>query len=78
MFFFSSSCTDSRTIEIPTINGMIVVLQSDNPIISLHGIANLARNEHDFIHGQQIFPDLTISASTETELQESVSHERIH
>ena len=66
------SCTDDRELDIPAINGMIVVLQSESPIISLKGTANIARNEHNFIHGQQIFFDLIITATTDAALQETV------
>lgn len=64
------TCDDGREITIPSARSTIVVLQAEQPIITLSGSPSLARSEHDFVHGQRIFGDLVISSTTRAVLEE--------
>jgi hypothetical protein len=68
------SCVDGRKLAVPELNAMVMVLQPEKPIITLSGTQSMAREEHEFLHGQRILPDIRIMSQTKGEAAEDLDN----
>ncbi|KAK7573926.1 hypothetical protein V9T40_011117 [Parthenolecanium corni] len=57
----SISCDNGHSIKVPPVESYVMVLQPQQPSITINGSNNVAREYNDFRGGVRIFPDLRIS-----------------
>lgn len=58
---FAFSCDNGHSIKVPPVESYVMVLQPQQPSITINGSNNVAREYNDFRGGVRIFPDLRIS-----------------
>lgn len=60
-WFNVNSCDNGHSVKIPAVESYVMVLQPQQPSITINGSNNVAREYHDFRSGVRIFPDLKIT-----------------
>jgi len=66
-------CSDGRTLAVPSVKLLVMVMDAEMPTISVNGIRSQAVDEYDLTHGVHLFPDVVIDAATRTEHKERSS-----
>lgn len=61
----SISCDNGQKVKIPAVESYVMVLQPQQPSISISGSSNVAREYRDFRGGVRVFPDLKITVERE-------------
>lgn len=58
-------CDNGQKVKIPAVESYVMVLQPQQPSISISGSSNVAREYRDFRGGVRVFPDLKITVERE-------------
>lgn len=69
----SVSCDNGHTVKIPAVESYVMVLQPQQPSITINGSSNVAREYHHFRAGVRIFPNLKITVDHDDKQREENS-----
>lgn len=58
---FSIRCDHGHPVKVPPVESYVMVLQPQQPSITINGTVNVARDYQDFRQGVHVFTDLHIS-----------------
>jgi len=64
------TCKSGDKVDIEMLRTVVNVEQPEQPIITLSGTENIAKEEHDIVRGEKILKDLVIIARTKQEEEE--------
>lgn len=68
---FVCSCDNGHSVKVPPVESYVMVLQPQQPSITINGSNNVAREYNDFRGGVRIFPDLRISVDNDNKQSKS-------
>ena len=67
------SCANGQRLDIDAMTTLVMVVDAEQPTITITGAKNQDVSENDLSHGVKLFPDVVIDARTKTEDSERLS-----
>lgn len=66
-------CIDGKSMRIPSVDSYVMVLQADEPSITLNGTPNLAREYEAFLQGIQLFSTVSVNINRRSDQIEEMN-----